>query len=720
MEIQLAKNAGFCFGVKKAMAIIEENIGKNNMYTLGPVIHNKDVVERLKTQGVFPVDDIIMLNAGDIAIIRSHGEPKKTYDYAKDNGIEIIDVTCPFVKKIHSIAQKSLSEGRKLVIVGQPEHAEVLGIAGWTKEAEILETEDDVKSFINNNPSSLPITVVSQTTQKEQTYSTFCKLMSDYFTDIDIYDTICSTTKNRQDEAIKLAKISDYVIVIGGNHSANTQKLYELCAKYCKKTYKIERASELPLEKAAQDDIISIVAGASTPDWLIREVIGIMAQLNDETESKTVEKIDEETLQENNQQIEGDSKENIDESAVSVSVESSENNNDDADFIADFEKTFTPLKTGMIVKGVVVQVTENEACLNIGYKSDGIINKKDLGFNDEESLKDKIKVGDEISAEIVKLNDGEGNVLLSRNKILADENWNQFVEKMKNKPTVECVGKEAVKGGLITFVDGFRIFVPASLLDTKYVEDIKGFVGKPLKIKIVEVDKDKKRAIGSRKDVLLDEAKKQKELKWDELNEGDIIKGKVMRVTDFGAFVDLGGIDGMIHVSDLAWFRVNHPSDIVSIGQAVEVKIISIDKEKNKIGLSLKHMSKKPWDLAEEKYPVGTITTGVVARIAPFGAFIELEQGIDGLLHISQISLNRINKVEDELKIGDTVTVKILEVDGSKKRISLSRKDLLKKEEKQLEPKIDMDDDSLDFVIPPIEENTVTIGEILKQQGETE
>lgn len=717
MEIRLAKNAGFCFGVKKAMSIIEDNIGKKNMYTLGPVIHNKDVVEKLKSQGVFPVDDINELKAGDIAIIRSHGEPKKTYDYAYSNGIEMIDVTCPFVKKIHSIAEQSLLEGRKLVIVGQPEHAEVLGIAGWTKDAQILETEDDVLKFITNNPSSLPITVVSQTTQKEQTFSAFCKLMSDYFTDIAIYDTICSTTKNRQDEAIELSKNSDYVIVIGGNHSANTQKLYELCAKYCKKTYKIERASELPLEKAAQDDIISIVAGASTPDWLIREVIDIMAQLNDETESKTIEKIEEETLQE---KIDGDPKENINESAVSDSVESSENNNDDADFVADFEKTFTPLKTGMIVKGIVVQVTDNEACLNIGYKSDGIINKKDLGLSDEESLKDKVKVGDEISAEIVKLNDGEGNVLLSRNKILADENWNQFVEKMKSKPTVDCVGKEAVKGGLITFVDGFRIFVPASLLDTKYVEDIKGFVGKPLKIKIVEVDKDKKRAIGSRKDVLLDEAKKQKELKWDELNEGDIIKGKVMRVTDFGAFVDLGGIDGMIHVSDLAWFRVNHPSDIVSIGQTVEVKIISIDKEKNKIGLSLKHMSKKPWDLAEEKYPVGTITTGVVARIAPFGAFVELEQGIDGLLHISQISLNRINKVEDELKIGETVTVKILEVDGSKKRISLSRKDLLKKEEKPVETKIDMDDDSLDFVIPPIEENTVTIGEILKQQEESE
>ena len=759
MEIRLAKNAGFCFGVKNAMATIEENINTKNMYTLGPVIHNKDVTDALIKKGVYPVDKISNLRVGDTAIIRSHGEPKSTYLYAADHGIKIIDVTCPFVKKIHEIAAQASQNGRKLVIVGQVEHAEVLGIAGWANDTTVIETEEDAKRFIANNPKETPITVVAQTTQKEKTYKSFCSLLSDYFTDIDIYDTICSTTKNRQDEAIKMAKAGDVVVVIGGNHSANTQKLYELCSKYCDRTFKIERAAELALENIKQGDIINIVAGASTPDWLIREVIEIMTQLNGDSEinCSNVEKENEEiTAQEEQVQVAENSTQDENESTVPVSEEPTEEiateeiaaieetvkpvesetleaveeinvseeptvetfATDDADFIADYEKTFTPLKTGMIVKGIVVQVTDNEACLNIGYKSDGIINKKEFGIKDEESLKDKIKVGDEIEAEIVKLNDGEGNVLLSRSKMLADESWNTFAAIMQEKPEIECVGKEAVKGGLITFIEGYRVFIPASLLDTKYVEDINAFVGKPIKIKIVEMDRAKKRAIGSRKDVMIAEELKKKEQIWDTLNEGDIVKGKVLRLTDFGVFVDIGGVDGMIHVSDLAWFRVNRPSDIVSIGQNVEVKIISIDKEKNKIGLSLKHLSKKPWDTAEEKYPVGSITTGTVARIAPFGAFIELEQGIDGLLHISQIALNRINKVEEELKIGDVVTVKVIEVDGAKKRISLSRKELLKKDEEAKHPKVVIEEDEMDYVIPPIEGNAVTIGDILRQQEE--
>jgi len=718
LEIRLAKNAGFCFGVKNAMARIEENINTKNMYTLGPVIHNKDVIEALEKKGVYAVESIDKLGRGDTVVIRSHGEPKSTYLTAKERGINIIDVTCPFVKKIHEIAAKSSQNGRKLVIIGQPKHAEVLGIAGWSKNSTVIETEKDLEYFIKNNSPNTPVTVVVQTTQKASTFKDYCKLLSDYFPDIEINDTICLTTKNRQDEAICLAKSGNVVIVIGGNHSANTQKLYELCSKFCDRTYKIERAAELPLENIKQDDIINVVAGASTPDWLIREVIETMAQLNDDSENCIIEGVTNEEVN-----VQEDTGKDAFTDAGSAAPENNESSKEvkkeaieDADFIVDYEKTFTPLKTGMIIKGTVVQVTDNEVCLNIGYKSDGLINKKDFGVDEEENLKEKVKIGDEVEAEIIKLNDGEGNVLLSRNKMVADEKWNAFVEKMKDRPEVECIGKEAVKGGLITFVDGYRVFIPASLLDTKYVEDISLFVGKPLIVKIIEIDKAKKRAIGSRKEVLLEAIKKQKEEKWDELHEGDIVTGKVMRITDFGAFVDLGGIDGMIHVSDLAWFRVNHPSDIVNIGQTVQVRIISIDKEKNKIGLSLKHMSKKPWDMAEEKYPVGSIVEGTVARIAPFGAFVELEQGIDGLLHISQISLNRIAKVEDALKIGDKVTVKILEVDGEKKRISLSRKELLKKEEELDAPKVEIEEDSMDYIIPPIEENTITIGDIIKQQ----
>ncbi len=339
-------------------------------------------------------------------------------------------------------------------------------------------------------------------------------------------------------------------------------------------------------------------------------------------------------------------------------------------FQAAFEKTLVSIRPGQIVTGTVVQVTDDEVCLNIGYKSDGIVTKNELQSSADP--KEQFKIGDEVEVEVIKVNDGEGNVLLSQRSLLVRKNWDKLVAASENGETVTGMGKEVVKGGLIVMVDGVRTFVPASQLSERYVEKIDQFVGQELRLKIIEVDRHKKRLVGSRKAVIVEEAAAKKEKAWENIEEGKIIKGIVRRLTDFGAFVDLGGVDGLIHVTDLSWARVKHPSDVVKPNQEVDVKVLSVDREKERISLGLKQLQPKPWDNAVEKYPVGSIVEGKVVRIVPFGAFIELEPGLDGLVHISQVSPQRIAKVEELLSIGDLILVKVLDVNPETKRISLS------------------------------------------------
>lgn len=339
-------------------------------------------------------------------------------------------------------------------------------------------------------------------------------------------------------------------------------------------------------------------------------------------------------------------------------------------FQAAFEKTLVSIRPGQIVTGTVVQVTDDEVCLNIGYKSDGIVTKNELQSSADP--KEQFKIGDEVEVEVIKVNDGEGNVLLSQRSLLVRKNWDKLVAASENGETVTGMGKEVVKGGLIVMVDGVRTFVPASQLSERYVEKIDQFVGQELRLKIIEVDRHKKRLVGSRKAVIVEEAAAKKEKAWENIEEGKIIKGIVRRLTDFGAFVDLGGVDGLIHVTDLSWARVKHPSDVVKPNQEVDVKVLSVDREKERISLGLKQLQPKPWDNAVEKYPVGSIVEGKVVRIVPFGAFIELEPGLDGLVHISQVSPQRIAKVEEVLSIGDLILVKVLDVNPETKRISLS------------------------------------------------
>lgn len=415
------------------------------------------------------------------------------------------------------------------------------------------------------------------------------------------------------------------MIVIGGKHSANTKKLYELCSRHCAECYLVESARELPEHfEYIHKKIIGITAGASTPDWSLKEVFAHMDDMNEKMELT----------------------------------------------MDDVEKSMVRIRNGQTVTGTVVTITPDEVFVNIGYKADGIIKKADLVDQD-------VKVDDEIEVEVVKVNDGEGNVLLSQRNIINRKVWEDLMAKYQVGEYIDAVGKEAVKGGLIATVEGVRCFVPASRLSQRYVEKIDQFVGKELQLKIIDVDEKKKRVVASRKDVIAEQSAAKKAEAWDKLEEGAVITGTVRRFADFGAFVDLGGVDGLIHITDMAWHRVNHPSEVLTIGQEVEVKILSLDKDRERIQLGYKQLQAKPWDNIEEKYPVGTILERKVVRIAAFGAFVELEKGVDGLVHISQCALTRVNKVEDALTVGQDVMVKVLAVDSEAKRITLSVREAL-------------------------------------------
>ena len=624
----LASHAGFCFGVRRAVETAERVAPA---ITLGPIIHNPQVVERLKTLGIDSAETPEDIPAKARAVIRSHGVSRAVAEALTGRGCEVVDATCPFVARIHAMAREASEAGRPLIVVGEANHPEIQGILGWTEgRSWAVLTEEDVAKL----PELAEATIVSQTTMVESKFRELCAMIEKKVAAPDIHATICPATRDRQKACTDIAAKADVMIVIGGRDSSNSRKLYQLAAAICPRTYFIESASELDGIHIEPSDTIGITAGASTPDCIIKEVV---ARMND------IEKNIEETTEQ-----------------TAMSME-------------DVEATLVQLRPGQIVTGTVVQITEDEVCVNVGYKADGLVKKSDLSSTD-------VKIGDEIEVEVVKVNDGEGNVLLSQKNIINRKAWDEICAKEEAGEFVEAVGKEAVKGGLLADVNGVRTFIPASQLSLRYVEKIDEFVGQPMTLKIIEIDKSKKRIVASRKAVLMVEETEKKKAIWANLEVGSVVKGTVRRLADFGAFVDIGGVDGLVHVTDLSWGRVKHPSDVVAVGQEIEVKILNVDPEKERISLSYKQTQPRPWTVAGEKYPVGSVVEGKVVRITTFGAFVELEPGLDGLVHISQCALTRIAKVEDAVNVGDVVRVKVLDVNTEAKRISLSIREVLEDE----------------------------------------
>lgn len=634
MEIIVAKSAGFCFGVNRAIESCYNQIGNGKIYTYGSLIHNKEVTKDLESKGVKVIESLNGIDEGTV-VIRSHGVGKYLYDELEKKGINYIDGTCPFVKKIHNIVKENFDKGNNIIIIGNSKHPEVMGINGWCENsATIIEDISEVEN-INVN-SEKDTTLVVQTTFRGSKFEEITEAVKSRIDNIKIYNTICSATDERQREAVELSQKVDKMIVIGDKSSSNTQKLYEICKKYCQNTYYIETICDLVLNIFNSNDKIGITAGASTPSAIIKEVISSMSEL--ETRNVNIEEGEELSFEEL-----------LNQSLVS-------------------------LHTGDIVKGTVLNVVNEEVSVNLGYKSDGIISRGEFSSDANVIPSEVVKPGDEIEVFVVRVNDGEGNVLLSRKRIEAQKGLAEIEAAYNEKAVVTGKVTSVVKGGLIAVVNGVRVFIPSSQVSNKFVDDLSVFKDQELSFNIIELDRAKNRIIGGRKALIEKEANEKKAALFDSIEAGKKVTGTVSRLTDFGAFVDLGGIDGLIHISEMSWGRISNPKDVLKEGQTVEAIVLEVDKEKGKISLSLKDADKNPWKIAVEKYAVGTVVEGKVVRMVPFGAFVELEPGVDGLVHISQIAEKHVVKPEDELKIGEVIKVKVLEVNPEQKKISLSKK----------------------------------------------
>ena len=698
MRLILAKNIGFCFGVRRAIDMAVDMLKRQGkLYILGELIHNKDVIERIERMGALTVHSVEEVPCGQTLLIRSHGVAPEVVKRCQERGIIVKNATCPFVEKIHNIVSHQYACGRTILIYGKDDHPECIGTNGCCNDQGVfVHTKADIDAL---DPTKR-VCLVSQTTADAEGFENIASLVKAHFVDAIIEKTVCPTTAARQKEAEKLSQSCTKMVVIGDKNSSNTAKLASVCKKYCKHVHSVAKESELSLEKIAYNDIIGIVSGASAPDWKIREVITRMSEMektmagnpveNDGIETGAAAAVEEPIVAECDCKNEAKCacECNAEQTEEPKADEPAEEKSEAADpsFAEAFEKTLVRIRNGQILTGSVVQIVDGEVCVNIGYKSDGFIPRNEFSSDADVNPADVVKIGDPIEVEVIKVNDGEGNVLLSHKNVESKKMWDSLMQDENISDKVfEGIGKEVVKGGLIATIEGVRAFIPASQLSTKYVEKIEDLVGKPITLKVIEVDKARKRIVASHKAVMVAEAEAARKQRWSELEVGSKVKGVVRRLTDFGAFVDIGGgIDGLVHVTDVAWGRVKHPKDVLSIGQEIEVLIRDVDVEKQRVSLGYKQLQPKPWTMADQKYPIGSIVEGKVVRIVPFGAFVALEPTIDGLIHISQVGVKRIAKVEDEINVGDVVRCKVLDVNTEAKRISLSRREAILEEHPEI------------------------------------
>lgn len=530
------------------------------------------------------------------------------------------------------------------------------------------------------------VAVVAQTTQPQENLENVEKVLKEKNIDVKVYNTICNATHQRQNSALSLAREVDVMVVIGGYNSANTRKLAKICSRECP-TYHIEHSGELKKEWFVDTKKVGVTAGASTPDRIIEEVVEKMVEINQEQE-KNEAQIEE---------VEQSAQTNAEE-ANDVEASAQENTQETVE--EHLEEGLKTFKKGDVITGHVVQVNENEVMVDVGGKSEGIIPLSELSISRVEDPSAVVQPGDEIKVQVIKVEDEEGHPILSKRRVDRRRAWEKLEEAFGKGTEIEGTGLEVVKGGLLVDV-GLRGFVPASLVDIGYVENLEEFVGKSLLLKVIELDKSKNKIVLSRKAILEEELERKRQRTWDELEEGQERDGVVRRLTDFGAFVDIGGVDGLLHVSEISWGRVDHPSDILSEGQEIKVKVLNVDRDKERVSLGLKQLAENPWNRAEEKYPVNSIVKGKVLRTTPFGAFVEIEPGVEGLVHISQLAEEHVEKTEDVVSVGDEIEVKVLGVDSEAQRMSLSLKEAKAKEapkkekkKEQRQPKVEEQEDT--------------------------
>ncbi len=644
MKITIAKTAGFCFGVDRAVKMVYNEVDAGtDVVTYGEIIHNPTVVGDLNKKGAIAVDSLDAVGDNQTVVIRSHGVAKSVYDELGKLGLSYKDGTCPYVKRIQSIARQKSNDNVQVVIVGNKNHPEVIGIAGHSKDAVIVADADELCVFFESflKSSRKAVAIMPQTTYNINSWLKCKEVAMSYSAtcEIELYDTICNTTEERQKEAIELAKACDIMVVVGGKHSSNTKQLFELCKKHCKCTWLVEDASELkaielPYGISNKCDIhIGITAGASTPAHIIKEVRNQMS-------------------------------ENI--------IMDEEFNFEEA-----LEASFKKIYTGNRVKGIVTEIHDTEISVDVGTKHTGYVSLDNLTSDTSLKPSDIVKLGDEIELIVLKVNDAEGTVQLSKKKVDAQKGFDDIIKAKESGETLEGTVASVVKGGVIVNCKGARVFIPASHATLRREEKLDDLVKKTVKFELIEVDETKGKALGSIKNVILKERNEAKAKFWESVNVGDVFKGEVKSITTYGAFVDLGGIDGMVHISELSWNRIKHPSEVVSVGDVLEVYVKDLDKEASRISLGYKKNEDNPWTKFSTEYAVDSVVTGKVVSITPFGAFVRIIDNIDGLVHISQISDKRVTNVKDVLAVGDEVTAKITEIDAEKQRISMSIKALI-------------------------------------------
>ncbi len=635
MEIVLAKTAGFCFGVKRAVDTVYNEINDDRdveVFTYGPIIHNEEVVNDLDKKGVVvidenkPLSEYFQNDKKHKVIIRSHGVGKHVYDALEKYGAQIIDATCPFVKKIHKIVMEESEKGKGIIIIGDEHHPEVIGIMGWSKVEPIIldnpEKADNIKLESNKE-----YVIVSQTTFNSTKFKELVEIFTKKYYNVYVYSTICNATEERQREARDLASKVDTMIVIGGKNSSNTQKLYNISKKECKNTYYIQTLVDLDLTVIESAKRVGITAGASTPNHIIKEVQNSMSELSFEE----------------------------------LLNQSEENGN--------------AVRPGSVIEGKVIGVKSDVIYVDIQYKADGIITRAEYSNTPNLDLTTVVNVGDPITVKVIKTNDGEGQVLLSYKRVAAEKSYEKLQEAFDNNTVITAKVTEVLKGGIGVMVEECKVFIPASLVSDTFEKDLDKYMGQEIDFVLTEFNPKKRRVIGDRKQLLVATKAEAAKKLFESINVGDVVEGTVKNVTPFGAFIDLGGADGLLHISEMSWGRIDDPKSVVSVGDTVKTFIKDINGEK--IALSLKFDDNNPWAKASEKYAVGAEVTGKIARMTAFGAFVELEPGVDALLHVSQISYDHVEKPEDVYKIGQEITAKVVDFKEEDKKISLSVKALL-------------------------------------------
>lgn len=638
MKLVQAKTAGFCYGVRRAVELAEKTAAEGQpCYMLGSIIHNANVVEELRRRGMETISSPEEAPEGSTVLIRSHGETREAIEQLRARGVRVVDATCPNVAHIHKLVSEASAAGRIPVIMGKKTHPEVVATASRCSGAVLVESAEELEAWLlaDEKRRDLPLTLVSQTTASKESWKLTVKTAKKLCTNAIAFDTICSATYHRQAEAVSLAQQCDVMVVIGDHQSSNTRHLAELCEEQCSRVVWVERAEELPEDLMHNAQCVAITAGASTPGWIIKEV-------------KT--KMSEEIME-------------IEESFEDM-----------------LDKSIKTINTGDKVTCTVVNVTPTEIQVELGTKHTGYISAAEYSSDSSVKLEEAVKVGDTLDAIVVRVSDQDGIVTLSKKKLDANRNWEEVEAAVESKAVLEGFIKEENKGGVVANVKGIRVFIPASQTGLRRGEPMTGLVGTTVRLNITEVNRGRRRVVGSIRSVAAAERAARAKAVWDNIEVDKHYTGVVKSLTSYGAFVDIGGVDGMVHVSELSWSRIKHPSEVVSVGDTVDVYVIKYDPERKKISLGMKDHSISPWENFMNTCSVGDVVSARVVKLMSFGAFAEVVPGVDGLIHISQIADHRVEKPEDELSEGQIVEVKITNIDTEAKKISLSRRAVLQAE----------------------------------------